>query len=197
MLNMTYSKLTNCAQQRSKLRRTWVIVSVEMQQNFHWTAYLNSRTVCVCLRARVCVDFYETPNISYNPKKTQVNLSCRWWPRRSFPKQQWIRVYKPPRKRQAVTEVDDVYRVHNHTQHSLPVDKRLISTDNTPVWCKDRYTLWLLQQRGFLILITRQFCPKVWHRLIETGPSINTEPYMVAFHNAHHTVTVGAVGQER
>ena len=43
----------------------------------------------------------------------------------------------------------------------VPVDKRLISIDNIPIWCKDRYTLWLLHQRGFFILRRRQFCCEV------------------------------------
>jgi len=76
----------------------------------------------------------------------------------------------------------------------VPVEKRLISTDTIPVWCKDRHTLRLLHQRGFLILRIRQFCREVWHRLIETGPSINKGPHSVILHYAHHIVTVGAVG---
>jgi len=113
---MTYSKLTNCAQTRSKLRRTLVIVSVEMHQNFHWTAYLNARIVCVC----ACVDFYEAPHTSNDPKKTE-GFRCRAVGEHDDPSPYSTGhgFYKPPRKRQAVTEVDDVYRCsQSHPTHS-------------------------------------------------------------------------------
>ena len=76
--------------------------------------------------------------------------------------------------------------VHSHTQHTLmgfscscTGGQALISIDKIPIWCKDRYTLWVLHQRGFIILRRRQFCCEVWHRLIETDTAINTGRHFI------------------
>jgi len=73
-------------------------------------------SVCVC----VCVDFYETPHILYNPKKTQGLSSHAVGDHDDpSPNSTGYGFYKPPRKRQAVTEVDDIYRCsQSHPTHS-------------------------------------------------------------------------------
>jgi hypothetical protein len=132
-------------------------------------------------------------------------VSWSWWPRRSFPIQHWTRVLQTSSKTPSSNWTRRCISMFTITPNTLlwvfyvlvPVDKRLISTDNILIWCKDRYTLWLLHQRGYFVLRRRQFCCEVWHRLIETGPSINTGPHRATFHNAHHTVSVVAVGHER
>jgi hypothetical protein len=76
--------------------------------------------MCVCVCVCVCVDFYETHHILYNPKKTQ-GLSCRAVGDHDepSPKSTGYGLYKPPRQRQAVTEVDDVYRCsESHPTHT-------------------------------------------------------------------------------
>jgi hypothetical protein len=142
MFNMTYSKLTNFAQTRSKLRRTLVIVSVERHQNFHWTAYLNARNVCVCVC--VCVDFYETTHTSNNPKKNRkVKVSCSWGPRWYFLIQHWTRVLQASSKtpssnwsRRCISMFTIIPDTLLWVFHVLaPVDMGLIRTDNTSIWC--------------------------------------------------------------
>jgi hypothetical protein len=156
--------------------------------------------VCVCVC--VCVDFYETTHTSNNPKKNRrVKVSCSWWPRWYFLIQHWTRVLQASSKtpssnwsRRCITMFTITPDTLLWVFHVLvPVDKRLISTDIS-IWCKDLYILWLLHQRGFFILRRRQFCCEVWHRLIETGPSINIGPHRETLHNAHNAVTVGSMG---
>lgn len=68
----------------------------------------------------LCVYFYETPHTSNNPKKTQGLRCCAVGDHDDpSPYSTGHGFYKPPRKRQTVTEVNDVYRCsQSHPTHS-------------------------------------------------------------------------------